>query len=196
MSIHNKLLYIQCDLKVEKNRLNKFGGYNYRSAEDILEALKPLCSKHGVSVHVTENLIHCEGFPAIESEAIIFDLDGGSLSSKAVAGIDLQAKGVQMPQRFGAASSYAKKYALGNLFLIDDTPDADATNDHKKDDRFIIKKPKETIDDYKQMIDSAPDLEALDLACQGFSIDDPQTRKEMGAYYRMKKAKLASGVAQ
>jgi hypothetical protein len=120
-----KLAIIQTEFKSKKSRYNSFGKYNFRSAEDILEATKPFLLRLGVSVTVTEKLIdNNNGFPILESTATISDLTG-AIHAQAIVGVDLDQKGMQMPQKFGSASSYGKKYALGNLFLIDDTQDPD-----------------------------------------------------------------------
>ena len=135
MNILEKLQKIQLELKVNKGQRNSFGNYNYRSAEDILEAIKPLSDKHKVLFKITEDLVEKGGVLAIGSTASIYDLEEQELSfieSAAFAVLDFDAKGMQNPQRTGSASSYAKKYALGNLLLIDDTKDSDATNDHSK----------------------------------------------------------------
>lgn len=125
-----KLAYIQRDLKAKKSRYNGFGKYYYRAAEDILEAIKPFCVKHNVTVTVDEELINADP-PILKSTASILDADDrGAIRVSAIVGVDLLSKGMSMPQKYGAASSYAKKYALGNLLLIDDTADADASNDH------------------------------------------------------------------
>ena len=129
MTLQEKLSKIQVELKVAKTKTNKFGGYKFRSAEDILEALKPMNDKYGVYFLIREDLI---GDAVIKSEATIFDLEGNSISSAAIVGVDLAQKGMATAQQYGSASSYGKKYALGNLLLIDDTADADATNTHGK----------------------------------------------------------------
>ena len=127
MKLNEKLATIQTQFKSKKSRFNSFGKYYFRSAEDILEAIKPYLLEHGVSVVMNEELIGDD--PVIKTTATISDgLE--AISATAIVGVDLNQKGMQMPQRFGAASSYGKKYALGNLFLIDDTQDSDATNDH------------------------------------------------------------------
>ena len=126
--LNDKLAIIQTELKAKKTRFNSFGKYKFRSAEDILAAIKPFLIKYGVSVRVNEKLVDTN---IIESTAIIYDgLE--EITATALVGVDIEQKGMQMPQRFGAASSYGKKYALGNLFLIDDTQDPDATNNHRK----------------------------------------------------------------
>ena len=133
MTISEKLSVIQAEFKAKKSRYNSFGKYNFRSAEDILEALKPFNAKYKVYFTVTEEMIATEPLPIMKSTAAIHSSDGGmSIECSAIVGVDLQQKGMQVPQQFGSASSYAKKYALGNLLLIDDTQDSDATNTHGK----------------------------------------------------------------
>ena len=129
MNILNETLAtIQTELKAKKSSYNAFGKYYFRKAEDILEAVKPFLLREGVSVRVDEELVtSIDTPPIIQSTATISDGEN-SIQAKAVVGVDLQQKGMQTAQQFGAASSYGKKYALGNLFLIDDTADADSTN--------------------------------------------------------------------
>ena len=129
--LNEKLAIIQSELKTAKTRYNSFGKYKFRSAEDILNALKPFLIKYGVSVRIKEKLVHTN---IIRSTAIIYD-GTEEITATALVGVYTNQKGMQMPQRFGAASSYGKKYALGNLFLIDDTQDSDATNNHVKANR-------------------------------------------------------------
>ena len=131
MTINDKLATIQTKFKSKKSRFNSFGKYNFRSAEDILEATKPFLLELGVSVTINEELVESNGFPIMKSVATISD-GKTAIHATALVGVDLDQKGMQMPQKFGAASSYGKKYALGNLFLIDDTKDSDATNNHGK----------------------------------------------------------------
>jgi hypothetical protein len=135
MSLHEKLSRIQVEFKANKSKWNSFGKYNFRSAEDILEALKPFNEKYGVYFTITESLESIsEGLPILASVARIHDYSGeGEIFARALVGVDLQQKGMQTPQAFGSASSYGKKYALGNLLLIDDTQDPDASNTHGKD---------------------------------------------------------------
>ena len=132
MNLKEKLSTIQNEFKAKKSRYNSFGKYNFRSAEDILEALKPYNKKYGVHFTVKENLtVMGVDFPILHSTATIVDNNSDEfIEATAIVGVDLNAKGQQMPQRFGSASSYGKKYALGNLLLIDDTADSDAINDH------------------------------------------------------------------
>ena len=130
-TLNEKLATIQTQFKSKKSRYNSFGKYNFRSAEDILEATKPFLLDLGVSVTVNEELVCTEPFPILKSIATISD-GKDSIEAVAIVGIDLDQKGMQMPQKFGSASSYGKKYSLGNLFLIDDTADSDASNNHGK----------------------------------------------------------------
>jgi hypothetical protein len=131
ITLNEKLATIQTKFKSKKSRFNSFGKYNFRSAEDILEAIKPYLLELGVSVRVSEELIDNGKFPIIQSQATISD-GKDAIHATAVVGVDLEQKGMQMPQKFGSASSYGKKYSVGNLFLIDDTADADSTNKHGK----------------------------------------------------------------
>ena len=132
MTLNEKLATIQTKFKSKKSRFNSFGKYYFRSAEDILEATKPFLLELGVSVTINEEVrVLFDNVPIIESTATISDGENVILAT-AVVGVDLSQKGMQVPQQFGSASSYGKKYALGNLFLIDDTQDSDASNDHGK----------------------------------------------------------------
>ena len=127
--LNQKLAQIQTKFKSKKSRYNSFGKYYFRAAEDILEATKPFLLDLGVSVTINEELCNHSDSPVIKSTATISDGEN-SITATAIVGVDLNQKGMQMPQKYGAASSYAKKYALGNLFLIDDTQDADGSNEH------------------------------------------------------------------
>jgi|TARA_R100001463_G_scaffold23899_2_gene57082 hypothetical protein len=132
MTIYEKLSTIQQRFKSKKSRFNSFGKYYFRSAEDILEATKPFLKELNVTVTINEELISTEPTPVIQTTATLHDEKGMALEAVALVGVDLKQKGMQTPQQFGSASSYGKKYALGNLFLIDDTQDSDATNTHGK----------------------------------------------------------------
>jgi len=133
LTLNQKLSLIQKEFKANKSKFNSFGKYNFRSAEDILEALKPYNEKYQVNFTITESMVESQflQFPMLRSVASIND-DLDTITASAIVGVDLEQKGMQMPQKFGSASSYAKKYALGNLLLIDDSQDADATNKHEK----------------------------------------------------------------
>jgi len=129
MMIGETLLKIQSELKAPKAQFNGFGKYNYRSCEDILEAVKPLCNKHGVTLTLSDTITGCEGRVYVCAKASIFDTEG-DISVTAYARESETKKGMDAAQITGAASSYARKYALNGLFCIDDTKDADSTNDH------------------------------------------------------------------
>ena len=129
--LNHKLATVQTKLKTKKTSYNAFGKYYFRKAEDILEAVKPFLLEQGVSVTIKEEIIATDPVPTLQSTATISD-GKDAITATAVVGVDLNQKGMQTAQQFGAASSYGKKYALGNLFLIDDTQDSDATNDHGK----------------------------------------------------------------
>ncbi len=131
MTIYEKLSQIQVRFKSKKSRFNSFGKYYFRSAEDILEAIKPFNKELGVYVTINEELVANEPVPVLKTTATLCD-GTTHVSASALVGVDLNQKGMQTPQQFGSASSYGKKYALGNLFLIDDTQDSDATNNHGK----------------------------------------------------------------
>ena len=129
MTIQEKLLQIQGNLKAPKNQRNNFGKYNYRSCEDILEAVKPLLLNVEASLMITDTVSEVAGMPLVEARAVFFDNEG-KVEVTAQAGIDPNRKGMDIAQSFGSSSSYARKYALNGLFLIDDTKDSDATNTH------------------------------------------------------------------
>ena len=155
-----KLIKIQSELKAPKNQFNAFGKYNYRSCEDILEAVKPLLKKYNCSLIVTDEIKEVAGITFVESTCKFWDneLTDIEVQVTAQAGVDINRKGMDIAQCFGSSSSYARKYALNGLFLIDDTKDSDATNTHEKqeisNDRFEkacqqIKEGKYTIEKLK-----------------------------------------------
>ena len=154
MNILNETLAtIQTELKAKKSSYNAFGKYYFRKAEDILEAEKPFLLKHQVSVRVTEDILYIEPVPVIQSTAILSD-GNNQIKATAIVGVDLNQKRMQTAQQFGAASSYGKKYALGNLFLIDDTADADSTNSGGTASKIVNKaKANMTKDQYKKAVD-------------------------------------------
>ena len=166
--LNQKLAVIQTKLKAKKSSYNSFGKYHFRKAEDILEATKPFLIEHGVSVTLNEEIIATDPVPTLKSTATISDGEN-AINATAVVGVDLNQKGMQTAQQFGAASSYGKKYALGNLFLIDDTEDADATNDHGKKSNVVNKikeaaKPVITVEQLKKAkdyIQAGGDVEAI-----------------------------------
>ena len=152
--LNQKLAIVQTKLKTKKTSYNAFGKYYFRKAEASLEAVKPFLLEQGVSVIISEEIIATDPVPTLQTTATISDGEN-QIAATAVVGVDLNQKGMQTAQQFGAASSYGKKYALGNLFLIDDTQDSDATNDHGKKSKAITKikqaaKPAISVDQMKK----------------------------------------------
>ena len=126
-----KLADVQTKMKAKKSSYNSFGKYYFRKAEDILEAVKPFLLQHKVYVTLSEEIVATDPVPMMQTTATFSDGES-AIHATSIVGVDLNQKGMQTSQQFGAASTYGKKYALGNLFLIDDTEDADATNQHGK----------------------------------------------------------------
>ena len=148
--LNQKLAVIQTKLKAKKSSYNSFGKYHFRKSEDILEAIKPFLIEHGVTVTINEELIMTDPVPTMKSTATISDGEN-AINATALVGVDLNQKGMQTAQQFGAASTYGKKYALGNLLLIDDTEDADAQKPSKAIDKIKqAAKPAITADQLKK----------------------------------------------
>ena len=149
------LIAIQSELKAPKNQFNSFGKYKYRSAEDILEAVKPLLKKYNCYLTITESTSEIAGYLVLNSKVSISDGET-NMSVEAQAGINPERKGMDIAQSFGSSSSYAKKYALGNLFLLDDTKDADSN----KVNEPIAKKEKLDEVKFKAMLKALEDGKA------------------------------------
>lgn len=131
--VGQKLITIQQELKAPKKQFNKFGNYKYRSCEDILEAVKPLVTNAGCALTIEDEVVMIGERYYIKATATITDIkDNTSISVSAFAREPEDKKGSDVSQITGAASSYARKYCLNGLFLIDDTKDADVTNTQKK----------------------------------------------------------------
>ena len=161
LTLNEKLATIQTKFKSKKSRFNSFGKYNFRSAEDILEATKPFLWELNVSVIVTEELIESNQlFPILKSTATISD-GSGALHAVAIVGVDLDQKGMQMPQKFGSASSYGKKYALGNLFLIDDTQDPDHGKAEPETKKTLLTPNDEAFDKAQQFIVNGGSIDTI-----------------------------------
>nr|DAW99718.1 MAG TPA: ERF superfamily protein [Caudoviricetes sp.] len=128
-NIYKKLMAVQSELKAPKGQYNKFGGYNYRSCEDILEAVKPLLNKHGLVLVLTDSVSEQGDRFYVRAEARLIDADNGDeIKTNAYAREALTRKGMDDSQVTGSTSSYARKYALNGLFCIDDNKDADTWN--------------------------------------------------------------------
>lgn len=128
-----ELIEIQKELKAPKNQRNTFGKYNYRSCEDILEAVKPLANNRGCVVLLSDTIKEIGGRIYVEATAKIINKENKEVYTTAFAREPLQQKGMNEAQITGSASSYARKYALNGLFAIDDTKDSD-TNEHRKEE--------------------------------------------------------------
>ena len=133
MTVYKKLIKVQQELKAPKNQRNNFGNYNYRSCEDILEALKPILAKHEATVFISDKVVVKENnWAYIEATATFVDIETGeSVSTTAFARETENKKGMDSSQITGSASSYARKYALNGLFLIDDSVDPDSDSHQK-----------------------------------------------------------------
>ena len=171
--LNQKLAVIQTKLKAKKSSYNSFGKYYFRKAEDILEAIKPFLMEHNVTVTINEEVIVTDPVPTIKSTATITD-GKDKVQATAVVGVDLNQKGMQTAQQFGAASSYGKKYSLGNLFLIDDTADADTTNSHGKSN--AVNKIKEAA---KPSITAEQLQKAREYIAAGGSIDAIESKYKL-----------------
>lgn len=129
MNIYEKLSAIQAELKAPKNQYNSYGGFNYRSCEDILENVKPICAKHRTVLILHDNLESIGQRYYVKATAELIDLDEkASIAVAAYAREEETKKGMDGSQVTGASSSYARKYALNGLFNIDDQKDSDYTN--------------------------------------------------------------------
>tara|TARA_B110000285_G_scaffold155329_1_gene173278 strand:- start:2837 stop:3430 length:594 start_codon:yes stop_codon:yes gene_type:complete len=128
-TFNDRVISVQSELKAPKGQYNTFGRYAYRSAEDILEAVKPLLAKHQLSLFVSDKVHDNHIGSYIETTVELSDGES-QVSVTAQAGIDPNRKGMDIAQSYGSSASYARKYALNGLFLIDDTKDADAINTH------------------------------------------------------------------
>ena len=129
------IVKIQEELKAPKNQRNNFGGYNYRSAEDIIEAVKPIAHKYGYYLIISDEIVEVGGRIYVKATARLQPNEAGNIySATGWAREEETKKGMDGAQITGAASSYARKYALNGLLAIDDTKDADATNTHGKEE--------------------------------------------------------------
>lgn len=148
MNIYGKLKAIQQELKAPKNKKNTFGGYNYRSAEDILEALKPVLARHEATVILSDEVVEIGGRIYVKAMATLWSTnDVDVVTATAYAREAETKKGMDDSQITGTASSYARKYALNGLLLIDDTKDAD-TDEYAKQtgaEKLITTDQKKTI---------------------------------------------------
>jgi len=162
-----ELIMIQTELRAPKSQFNRFGGYSYRSAEDILEALKPLLLKHDCLLTLTDEVMLIGNRYYVKATATLTNSENKSISVTALAREEETKKGMDGSQITGASSSYARKYALNGLFLIDDQKDSDATNTHDKKELAEDQKIKEKI--MAEEISAAKNLEELRLIWEGLT---------------------------
>lgn len=132
MSIHEALRNVQKQLKAPKGQYNSFGKYKYRSAEDIIEAVKPVLYDNGLSLNIKDDVVMIGSRIYVKATATLYNDGGDSISTEAFAREEDAKKGMDASQVTGATSSYARKYALNGLFAIDDTKDADYLNTSKE----------------------------------------------------------------
>ena len=131
-TIYEKLLAVQNELKAPKDKRNNFGGYNYRSCESILEAVKPLLQAQGLLLTIKDEVVNIGDRYYVRATALLDDISSnGEIAITALAREEETKKGMDASQITGTASSYARKYALNGLFLIDDTKDADTDEFHR-----------------------------------------------------------------
>jgi hypothetical protein len=173
MTINEKLMRIQTQIKAPKNLYNSFGKYKYRNAEGICEAVKPYLEAEGVSLMVKDDVVEVGGKIYIKATAILTDIESGiSVSTSAFARESAEKKGMDDSQITGTASSYARKYALNGLFLLDDTKDADS-DEYKKenDEKAQMKKDEAEAEKLaKQKIDGVK-VQALLKRCESENVD-------------------------
>ena len=135
MNIYEKLLKAQVELKAPKGQYNSFGKYKYRSCEDILEALKPVLDKFKLTLFIKDDVIEVNTRNYVKATIVLVNIEKPDeiIETSALAREEETKKGMDGSQITGASSSYARKYALNGMFMIDDTKDSDSTNTHGKD---------------------------------------------------------------
>lgn len=161
-----RVIRIQQKLKCPKNQYNSFGNYKYRSCEDILEAVKPLLKEENIALIINDELVQIGERYYVKATATLYDDKGSIISNSGYAREEENKKGQDGSQITGASSSYARKYALNGLFLIDDVKDSDTTNIGKQEDMSTKKASKKQLD-YIDTLDI--DMVAM---CEYYGIKD------------------------
>lgn len=190
-----RLIEIQNSLKAPKNQRNNFGNYNYRSCEDILEAVKPLLKKQGLALIIRDEVIATDGRFYIKATATLWDEEGKQIAeTSAFAREEEQKKGMDASQLTGSTSSYARKYALNGLFAIDDTKDADATNTHGKE----VKKIETITADDKELINGVNECATVDDLTDYYkdiapNLSSDKARAELVKQCKKRKEELNNG---
>lgn len=194
LNIYEKLNYVQSNLKVPKNRRASFGGnagYNYRSCEDILEAVKPLTNVARLCLRLNDNIRVENGLTFVEATAILNDCDSEAcITSKGLAQIATDKKGMDVAQMTGSASSYARKYALNGLFAIDDSEDIDSMDHSEKKTSTRAAKPASTTQEEAKE-EAAPGIISTAQAKRMYAISggDADLCKKVIARYGYKSSK-------
>jgi hypothetical protein len=190
MNIYEKLQKIQLELEVPKSQFNAFGKYNYRSCEDILSAVKPVAAKYDSVVTVSDEMVEIGGRFYIKATATLKDCEseggsGLSVYSVGYAREEETKKGMDAAQITGAASSYARKYALNGLFCLDDTKDADSTNKHGKEEPASYEKAKQTFSGKA----TESQRQALGDIAKTFNLSPADMIAKMESLYNVKSSK-------
>lgn len=194
LNIYEKLNYVQSNLKVPKNRRASFGGkagYNYRSCEDILEAVKPLTNVARLCLRLNDDIRVENGLTFVEATAILNDCDSEAcITSKGLAQIATDKKGMDVAQMTGSASSYARKYALNGLFAIDDSEDIDSMDHSEKKQATRAAKPASTTQEEAKE-EAAPEIISTAQAKRMYAISggDAELCKKVIARYGYKSSK-------
>ena len=178
MNIYEKLLKAQVELKAPKGQYNSFGKYKYRSCEDILEALKPVLDKFKLTLFISDEIVEVGGSYKLEKKDEIVETVGRKyvkatitlvniekpdeiIKTSALAREEETKKGMDGSQITGASSSYARKYALNGMFMIDDTKDSDSTNTHGKEEKTEAERKKEAIEAINKLADTEEKTEKV-----------------------------------
>lgn len=190
MSIYEKLTNIQTKLKVEKNKHNDFAGFNYRSCEDILLAVKPFLEAHNLSLLLTDDIVCVDGRAYIKATAILTDGESEIHVSALAREPEKPKAKMDESQTTGSTSSYARKYALNGLFALDDGEDSDGSNLRPKEEKLITK---EQIEELRKLGFDDDRLEKMTKYYKKDSLHDV-TYKEAGeTITKQKKAVKSNG---
>lgn len=163
MNIYEKLLKTQVELKAPKGQYNNFGKYKYRSCEDILEALKPVLDKFKLTLFIKDDVIEVNGRNYVKAVITLVNIEKPDeiIETSALAREEETKKGMDGSQITGASSSYARKYALNGMFMIDDTKDSDSTNTHGKEEKTEAERKKEAIEAINKLADTEEKTEKV-----------------------------------
>lgn len=175
MGLYEKLMMVQQTLKAPKNQYNSFGKYNYRSCEDILEGLKPCLKEVKAAVTIEDEIIEIGGRVYVRAIARFHDAETGDLITNTAYAREEEVKsGMSAAQLTGATSSYARKYALNGLFMIDDNKDADTDEAKKESDARAKKQDKAKTEETEKKCIDATKQKALESRCKdkGVSVID------------------------